>query len=67
MAAIEESGEAFVSNAVINGRFALRFCIVNFRTSTADIEAMPQLIARLGPRVHAELSSRGVARIPVTG
>ncbi|MCC6393131.1 MAG: aminotransferase class V-fold PLP-dependent enzyme [Bryobacterales bacterium] len=67
MAAIEESGEAFVSNAVINGTFALRFCIVNFRTSTADIEAMPQLIARLGLQVHMELSGRGVAQNSVTG
>ncbi|MCC6367823.1 MAG: aminotransferase class V-fold PLP-dependent enzyme [Bryobacterales bacterium] len=60
MEAIEESGEAFVSHAVVNGKYALRFCIVNFRTSTADMEAMPQLIARLGSRVHAEMSSRGV-------
>ena len=54
LAAIEESGEAFISNAVISGKYALRFCIVNFRASTGDIEAMPQLIARLGRKVHAE-------------
>lgn len=54
---IEKSGEAFMSNAVIAGKYALRFCIVNFRTSTGDIEAMPQLIARLGQRIHAELSN----------
>ncbi|MCC6345082.1 MAG: aspartate aminotransferase family protein [Bryobacterales bacterium] len=66
MEALEESGEAFVSNAVVNGRFALRFCIVNFRASTADIEAMPRLIERLGRRVHAELGGRRPARDPVT-
>lgn len=54
--AIEESGEAFISNAVIAGKYALRFCIVNFRASTGDIEAMPQLVARLGRRIHAELT-----------
>jgi glutamate/tyrosine decarboxylase-like PLP-dependent enzyme len=53
--AIEKSGEAFVSNAVIDGKYALRFCIVNFRASACDIEAMPQLIARLGRRVYAEI------------
>jgi glutamate/tyrosine decarboxylase-like PLP-dependent enzyme len=53
LAAIEKSGEAFVSNAVIAGKYALRFCIVNFRTSTGDIEAMPQLIACLGRQIHA--------------
>jgi glutamate/tyrosine decarboxylase-like PLP-dependent enzyme len=57
LTAIEESGEAFMSNAVIAGKYALRFCIVNFRTSTGDIEAMPQLIARLGRQIHAELSN----------
>jgi glutamate/tyrosine decarboxylase-like PLP-dependent enzyme len=54
--AIEKSGEAFVSNAVIEGSYALRFCIVNFRATTDDIEAMPELIVRLGRAVHAELS-----------
>ena len=55
LAAIEKSGEAFISNAVIAGKYALRFCIVNFRASTGDIEAMPQLLVRLGRQAHAEL------------
>ncbi|RPI21750.1 MAG: aspartate aminotransferase family protein [Acidobacteria bacterium] len=45
---LEASGEAFLSNAVVNGRFALRLCIVNFRTSLEDIEALPPLVIRLG-------------------
>ncbi len=56
LAAIEKSGEAFASNAVIAGKYALRFCIVNFRATTGDMEAMPELIARLGRQVHAELN-----------
>jgi aromatic-L-amino-acid/L-tryptophan decarboxylase len=57
LAAIEKSGEAFMSNAVVAGKYALRFCIVNFRTSTSDIEAMPHLIVRLGRQIHAELGN----------
>ena len=53
---LENSGEAFCSNALIDGKYALRFCIVNFRTSTGDIEAVPQLVARLGGQAHAELN-----------
>jgi aromatic-L-amino-acid/L-tryptophan decarboxylase len=53
--AIEKSGEAFISNAVIDGKYALRFCIVNFRASASDIEAMPPLVTHLGRRIHAEL------------
>ena len=52
---VEKSGEAFLSNAVVNGKFALRACIVNFRTSLSDIEALPPLLARLGQEVCREL------------
>lgn len=52
----ENSGEAFCSNALIEGKFALRFCIVNFRTSTGDIEAVLPLVASLGRQAHAEAS-----------
>jgi len=50
---LEKSGEAFCSNALIEGKSALRVCIVNFRTSTGDIEAVPPLVARLGRQAHA--------------
>ena len=52
---VEQSGEAFLSNAMVNGRFALRACIVNFRTSLADIEALPDLLARHGREVDRML------------
>lgn len=50
---IQLSGEAFVSNAVIDGQYLLRACIVNFNTTEADIDAMPEFVARLGREVHA--------------
>ena len=52
---IERSGEAFLSNAVVGGRFALRACIVNFRTSLADIEALLPLLSRLGKEVDESM------------
>ena len=52
---VERSGEAFLSNAVVDGRFALRACIVNFRTSRADVEALLPLLARLGREADASL------------
>jgi glutamate/tyrosine decarboxylase-like PLP-dependent enzyme len=45
---IEGGGEAFLSNAVVRGRFALRACIVNFRTSAADVSALVELVVRIG-------------------
>jgi aromatic-L-amino-acid decarboxylase len=45
---IEQSGRAFLSNAIVNGRFALRACIVNFRTSQRDVDVLLPLVAQLG-------------------
>ena len=49
------SGEAFVSNAVIRDRYVLRACIVNFNTTLADVEALPEIVARIGRETDAEL------------
>jgi aromatic-L-amino-acid decarboxylase len=38
MAAVQKGGRAYLSNATVNGKFALRACITNFRTTRADIE-----------------------------
>ena len=54
-ARLEVSGELFVSNAVIDGRYLLRACIVNFRTTSKDIAEIPEIIARHGREVDAEL------------
>ena len=59
---VERSGEAFLSNAMVNGRFALRACIVNFRTSEADIDALVPLLARIGNDVHQTLSLHPTSR-----
>lgn len=48
---LQASGECYLSNAVIGGRFALRACIVNFRTTEADVDALPGIVTRTGRRV----------------
>jgi aromatic-L-amino-acid/L-tryptophan decarboxylase len=50
---LQKSGEAFLSNAVIRGTFLLRACIVNFRTSLEDIEALSGIVTRIGREVDA--------------
>jgi aromatic-L-amino-acid decarboxylase len=54
---IEKSGDLFVSNAVIAGKFALRACIVNFRTSSADVMEVPGIVAAIGEQADKELRS----------
>lgn len=38
MSRVQTSGRAYLSNATVNGKFALRACITNFRTTKSDIE-----------------------------
>jgi aromatic-L-amino-acid/L-tryptophan decarboxylase len=52
---LQEGGEAYLSNAVIGGKYALRACIVNFRTTLEDVEALPEIVVRIGKQVHAEM------------
>ncbi len=51
---IKIGGELFVTNAIVGGRFVLRACIVNFRTTDADVAAVPDLVARVGRALDAE-------------
>lgn len=52
---LQRGGEVLVSNAVVEGKFLLRACIVNFRTSLEDVEALPDIAIRLGREVDAAL------------
>ena len=38
MKIVQRGGKAYLSNAMLRGRFALRACIINFRTTRADID-----------------------------
>ena len=50
---LQASGEAYLSNAVVGGRFLLRACVVNFRSTLADIEAIPGIVVRIGREIDA--------------
>lgn len=49
------SPEAFLSNAVINDKYVMRMCIVNFRTSIEDIEALPDIVVTMGRQLDRQL------------
>ena len=51
MVEVQRDGESYVSNAFINGRYALRACIVNFRTQRADAERLLASIRRVAKRM----------------
>jgi aromatic-L-amino-acid/L-tryptophan decarboxylase len=51
LALVQKGGRAYVSNATINGHFALRACITNFRTTKSDIEQTVEVIREAASKV----------------
>jgi len=52
---LQKGGEVFVSNAIVDSKYVLRACIVNFRTTLSDVEALADIVVRLGKEVHSEM------------
>jgi glutamate/tyrosine decarboxylase-like PLP-dependent enzyme len=48
-------GRVYISNAILDGRFALRACIVNFRTEAEDVDAILDVTAELGAELDARM------------
>ncbi len=60
---IQAGGEVFLSNAVLDGRYALRACIVNFRTTERDARMTPEIAVRLGRKQHRLLAPVKLGRL----
>ena len=58
MAELQLGGRVFPSNAVVCGRFAIRACIVNFRTEAPDVDALLDEAARAGEALHRSGAAR---------
>ncbi len=56
---LETDGKYFLSKAVIGGKFALRLCIVNFRTTELDIDPFPGYVRRIGGELWAKVQAYG--------
>jgi aromatic-L-amino-acid/L-tryptophan decarboxylase len=54
---LQHDGEVFLSNAIVAGKYCLRGCIVNFRTSEKDIEEIIEIIVREGRKIHQRLQN----------
>ena len=52
---LQQGGEVFLSNAVVDEKYCLRGCIVNFRTSAKDIGEIIEIVVRAGKKVHKKL------------
>jgi hypothetical protein len=58
VAELQAGGELYVSNAVVDERYLLRACIVNFRTTASDVDAVLPIVVRVGRVLDAALRPR---------
>jgi aromatic-L-amino-acid/L-tryptophan decarboxylase len=60
MTEIQLDGRVFCSNAILDGRFALRTCVVNFRTEAEDMERVLEVATELGGAIDRELRTEAL-------
>lgn len=60
MTELQMDGRAYCSNAVLNGRFVLRACIVNFRTEATEIDRLLDVAAEIGERLDVTMRLGGL-------
>lgn len=53
LVALQRDGSSYVSNATIAGRFALRGCVLNYRTTLRDMEILLDDLRRVGRSLPA--------------
>jgi aromatic-L-amino-acid decarboxylase len=51
---VQRGGRAYLSNAMLRGKFALRACIINFRTTRADIDLTLEIAREAAKEIEAE-------------
>jgi len=51
LAVLQRQGNSYVSNAEVDGRFALRGCVLNYRTTRQDMEILLDDVRRAGAEV----------------
>jgi aromatic-L-amino-acid/L-tryptophan decarboxylase len=54
---VQAGGEAFLTNAAVRGRVALRACILHYATTEADLEALLDVVRGAGVRLAATMTT----------
>jgi glutamate/tyrosine decarboxylase-like PLP-dependent enzyme len=52
MVALQRGGSSYLSNTTVNGKFALRGCVVNYRTTRRDMERLLEDLRALAVDAH---------------
>jgi aromatic-L-amino-acid/L-tryptophan decarboxylase len=51
MVELQRDGDAYLSNALVRGRFSLRGCVINYRTTERDMEILLEDVRRVAERL----------------
>ncbi|HEY3766973.1 MAG TPA: aminotransferase class V-fold PLP-dependent enzyme [Gaiellales bacterium] len=51
---LQRDGRLYVTGAVVDGRWCLRPCMVNYRTTVADAHALVDIVREVGQRIEQE-------------
>jgi glutamate/tyrosine decarboxylase-like PLP-dependent enzyme len=54
--ALQRDGHSYLSNALLDGRFGLRGCVMNYRTTAKDMEILLDDLRRIGRDLDAKQS-----------
>ena len=54
LVALQRDGSSYLSNATLHGRFALRGCVLNYRTTRRDMEILLEDIRRVAASLHRD-------------
>lgn len=54
MVSLQQAGSSYLSNATVNGRFALRGCVLNYRTTRSDMAVLLDDVRRAAALSGAE-------------
>src|SRR6266542_4451090 len=52
---LQTGGKVFLSNAVVDQKYCLRVCIVNFRTSYDNLKTLIEIVLNEGEKIDAKL------------
>jgi aromatic-L-amino-acid/L-tryptophan decarboxylase len=58
METVQSSGEAFITNAALGGRFVLRACILNYLTTESDLIALIETVRRIGSQISQTMNCK---------
>ena len=56
LVALQQDGSSYVSNALIDGRFSLRGCVINYRTTPRDMEILLDDLRRVATTLESRSS-----------